>query len=415
MAATWFRRLPPPLTALLVVCLAVPAGAQQIAYTATGLVETHGRIDLITGVDTPLADSPIGVYTSDGQYGMRQEGTLLRVWHVPTGAVTTVATDFLPRFAHPREAAVFGESQGRPARLDADGVHVWSVCAPVAPNTTIPMDVSRDGRTLVQRCGADLVSIDTTTGLETHRLASAGVSGPFALNHDGTEVTAWQTQASPATLVRLRLADGQVLAQRVVNPLALAAGVQPTPDPGRVVASSYQLTGPNIVCVAVLVRVADLSDVRVLGHSNIWPPVVTVSPDGHDAFVSGLGYAGASSYTHWLDVDTGAVRATVSSPPGSWFAMVYLPAPLPAVVAPATVAGSSVTLTWSLPIASPLVTAYRLEAGYAPGATALAIDLGAAPSVTIPGVPPGRYHVRIRAVNDNGVSAPSNEIVIDVP
>lgn len=418
MAASSRFRLPPHPVALFVVCLAVvtPAEAQQIAYTATGVVETHGRIDLRTGVDTPLADSPIGVYSSDGQFGLRQEGALLRVWHVPTGAVTTVATDFLPRFAHPREAVLFGVSQGRPARLDAGGVHVWSVCAPVAPNTPILMDVSGDGRTLVQRCGADLVSIDTATGLETHRLTNAGVSGPFAVNHDGTEVTAWLAPAlPPLSLVRLRLADGQVLAQSAVNPAASGAGVRSTPDRSRVVASSCQIVGLNIVCSAVLTRAADLSGVQVLGDSNLGPPGVTVSPDGHDAFVSGSGNAGSSAYTDWLDVDTGAVRATVSSPPGPSFTMVYLPSPLPAVVAPAAVVGSSVTLTWSLTDASPQASNYRIEAGYAPGATALSIDLGAATSVTIPGVPRGRYYVRLRAVNYSGVSAPSNEVVIDVP
>jgi len=40
-------------------------------------------------------------------------------------------------------------------------------------------------------------------------------------------------------------------------------------------------------------------------------------------------------------------------------------------------------------------------------------DVGA--SLTVPGVPPGRYYVRIRSVNGTGVGAPSNEAVVDVP
>ncbi|MEZ5418679.1 MAG: hypothetical protein R2708_15250 [Vicinamibacterales bacterium] len=45
----------------------------------------------------------------------------------------------------------------------------------------------------------------------------------------------------------------------------------------------------------------------------------------------------------------------------------------------------------------------------------MSLDLGAAAAVTILGVPPGRYYARLRAVNYNGVSAASNEVVIDVP
>jgi hypothetical protein len=418
MAASGRFRLPPPLPVLLVVCLGLvpPAEAQHLVYSTRGLPPVHGRIDLSTGADTPLAESAIGVYTSDGQFGLRQEGGRLRVWHVPTGAQTSIAIDFIPRTAHPRAAAIFGVSAGRPARLDATGVHVFPACAPVQPTASLVMDVSGDGRTLVQLCGTDLVSIDTTTGMEIHRLANAGIEGRFALNHDGSDVTAWQSPALPATLVRLRLADGQVLAQRIVNVAANGAGVQPTPDRRRAVMSSCALVGPNVDCSAVLVTVADLSSVRALGSSNWAPPAVTVSPDGRDAFIRGLGYAVATTFTYWLDVETGAIRASYSAPIGQGvLEITYLPAPLPPVLASAAVAGGVVSLSWTLQDASPTANGYRLEAGYGPGATAVSLDLGAAAAVTIPGVPPGRYYARLRAVNYNGVSAASNEVVIDVP
>jgi hypothetical protein len=89
--------------------------------------------------------------------------------------------------------------------------------------------------------------------------------------------------------------------------------------------------------------------------------------------------------------------------------------PLPPRLAPAAVANGAVSMMWTLPDASPQVTGYRLEAGYAPGTTAVSLDLGPSSGTSIPGVPAGRYYARIRAVNANGVSAPSNEIVIDVP
>ena len=413
MAASSRFRLPPPLSFLLVVCLAVPASAQQIAYTATGVVETHGRIDLGTGVDTLLTDSPIGVYTSDGQYGLRQEGAVLRLWHVPTGAATTIASDFQPRFAHPRDTIVFGQSQGVPARLDAAGVHLWPVCT-AAPGAWLAMDLSADGRVLALLCGADLLRLDTGTGLEIGRLANAGIAGGFALNDDGAEVTAWRSGVASPELVRVRVADGQVLASRALSPVDMSAGVASTPRRDRAVATTCRIVSVNLVCTATLIDAA-LADVRILGAGFIVAPGVTVSPDGHDAFVTGLDYAGAGALVWWLDVDTGAVRAQVASPPGGAFAMVYLAAPLPPVLAAPAVTGGAASLAWTLPTTSPQAVAYRLEAGFAPGATAVSIDLGAAMSITIPGVPPGRYYARLRAVNYNGVSAPSNEIVVDVP
>lgn len=393
--------------------LAAPARAQQVAYTATGVAETHGRLDLATGIDTPLPDSPIGVYTSDGQYGLRQEGSGLRLWHVPTGAATTVATDFQPRFAHPRDTAVFGQSQGIPARLDAAGVHPWPVC-PAAAGAWLSMDLSADGRMLALLCGADLLSLDSATGAEIGRLVNAGMSGGFALNDDGTEVTAWRSGVASPELVRVRVADGQVLASRTLASTDLPAGVASTPQRDRAVATACRIVSVNFVCTATLID-ATLADVRVLGASYLVAPGITVSPDGHDAFVSALGYSGAGSSVSWIDVDTGAVRAQVANPPGGTFAMVYLARPLSPVLAAPVVSGGVVSLAWTLPVASPQAVAYRLEAGFAPGATAVSIDLGASTSTTIPGVPPGRYYARLRAVNYNGVSAPSNEIVVDVP
>lgn len=418
MAAVLKLELPPPRFLAGVLCavlagLAAPAFAQQVAYTATGVVDTHGRLDLVTGIDTPLPDSPVGVYTSDGQYGLRQEGSRLRLWHVPTGAATTLQTDFQPRFAHPRDTAVFGQSQGLPARLDAAGVHLWPVC-PAAPGAWLAMDLSADGRVLALLCGADLLRLDTASGLEIGRLANAGISGSFALNDDGAEVTAWRSGVASPELVRVRVADGQMLASRAVSPLDLSAGVTSTPRRDRAVATTCRLVSVNLVCSATLIDAA-LADVRILGGSFMVAPGVTVSPDGHDAFVSALGDAGAGSSVTWLDVDTGAVRAQVANPPGGTFAMVYLAAPLPPVLAAPAVTGGAVSLAWTLPTISPRAVAYRLEAGFAPGATAVSIDLGAATSTTIPGVPPGRYYARLRAVNYNGVSAPSNEIVVDVP
>lgn len=395
--------LPPPLSLLLLICLAMApsASAQVVVYsTATA----YGRLDLQTGAETPLPDDRNGLYTSDGQFGMRQEGSALRVWHVPTNQTTMVPTGFRPVHAHPRQSAVFGEDGGVPARLDATGVHAWPVCAPAPPNTSLAMDLSADGAMLAVLCGTELVSIDTDTGTVTGRLPNAGVSGQFALNADGTEVIAWRSSGLPAELVRVRLSDGQVLASRRVSDTASGARLTSTPQRDRVVASTCRIVGVNIRCPAVLVSASDLTSVRTLWESLYFPAAVSLSPDGRDAFVSDFSAAA------WIEIETGALRAIAPDT-----VITYLAAPLPPVLSPATVTGPAVALSWELPDASPQVVGYRLEAGAAPGATAVSIDLGPTTSTSILSVPPGRFYVRLRAVNFNGGSAPSNEIVIDVP
>ena len=73
------------------------------------------------------------------------------------------------------------------------------------------------------------------------------------------------------------------------------------------------------------------------------------------------------------------------------------------------------TLTWTI-TGQTIATEQLVEVGFAPGQTVarLAVAAGAT-SLTVPGVPPGRYYVRVKSVNGTGLGAPSNEVVIDVP
>lgn len=87
---------------------------------------------------------------------------------------------------------------------------------------------------------------------------------------------------------------------------------------------------------------------------------------------------------------------------------------LPDVPGPLTgrVTGQTVGLAWA---STPSATGYRLSVGPSPAAPAgLVLDLPAVPSLSAQ-APPGRYALRIAAVNACGASGQSNEVVLVVP
>lgn len=76
----------------------------------------------------------------------------------------------------------------------------------------------------------------------------------------------------------------------------------------------------------------------------------------------------------------------------------------------ASVNGLSVTLSWTASANSP--TQYILQAGAAPGMTSIQVPLSAAQTTFSGSANPGTYYVRIVAVNADGTSAPSNEVIV---
>ena len=74
--------------------------------------------------------------------------------------------------------------------------------------------------------------------------------------------------------------------------------------------------------------------------------------------------------------------------------------------------GSSISLSWSAPVAGDPPTAYILEVGSAPGLSNLA-TLNTGNTLTTfqaSGVPTGQYYFRVRAINAFATSSPSNEV-----
>ncbi len=105
-----------------------------------------------------------------------------------------------------------------------------------------------------------------------------------------------------------------------------------------------------------------------------------------------------------------------SGPSGEVFFTIGAPDPLPAAPTNVTssVSGSTLTLSWTAPPGP--VTGYVLEAGTAPGlANTGAATIGASTSFVIPGVPPGTYYVRVRAITSAGSGAPSTDVTVTLP
>jgi hypothetical protein len=81
----------------------------------------------------------------------------------------------------------------------------------------------------------------------------------------------------------------------------------------------------------------------------------------------------------------------------------------------ATVAGSTVILTWQAPARGGAPTAYIIQAGSVASASDLAnFSVGSVTRYTATGVGPGTYFVRVLAFNSAGASPASNEIAVTV-
>jgi hypothetical protein len=76
---------------------------------------------------------------------------------------------------------------------------------------------------------------------------------------------------------------------------------------------------------------------------------------------------------------------------------------------------SVATFTWTAPSLTNAgaATSYLLEAGFSPNTTAVTLSIpgpGTNTTFQVPGVPPGTYYVRVKAVNAHGTSTGSNEV-----
>jgi len=117
--------------------------------------------------------------------------------------------------------------------------------------------------------------------------------------------------------------------------------------------------------------------------------------------------------TFWVRV-AGRNQFGTSTPSAAVAVQVSPSAPEPPSATRVVVTSGVVRIEWQAPPRGWPATSYLLEAGSAPGLS----DIGTLPrSVTSfqAAVPPGRYVVRVRAVNASGAGVPGDEVIVDVP
>ena len=81
----------------------------------------------------------------------------------------------------------------------------------------------------------------------------------------------------------------------------------------------------------------------------------------------------------------------------------------------AIVSGNTVALSWTAPSTGTPASSFLVLASLTPAGTPIAILPTQTPSLTVTGVPNGVYYVTVRAVNLEGVSGASNEVIVAVP
>lgn len=241
--------------------------------------------------------------------------------------------------------------------------------------------------------------LNSETGALIASLPNAYV---VASNHAGDEVYAMTDEPLNGRFRRIDVASGAILAE-----LEGAGLIGRDPRSGRLWDGRHVRDGATL---AVVGNVAT-------GLFSL--PALVFDRDRPYAFLAGTPeWPGTGLRLVVVNTETFAVEASADLPIREPLVGLAL-APRPPAVhdLAATVAGSSVTLDWSTSTTGGVATGLRVEAGSSPGRSDLA-SLHADPgstSLTVRGVPPGVYYVRIRSANATGVAPASNEVTVVVP
>lgn len=288
----------------------------------------------------------------------------------------------------------------RPGPAAIQGLAVFRLTGPAAPTAL---------RTRPVAGGATEFSwTPATTAPGGYIVDVATTAGQFQPAAPVGNATAIAAVVPPGVFyVRVRAGGAGGASDEVSNEIRVSgACIAPPRPPTALVASltgptvSFTWTPPADAVTGYVLAVGSASGAEDIGtlRLGVAPTVSGAAPPGtyfvHVRAVNGCGVSGPSGETF---VTVGATIALPNAP----------------FVLSAGVNGGTFALTW-YPQSD--ADGYILEAGTAPGLANLAtLRLGANASLSIPGVPPGQYYVRLRAWNRAGSSAPSPDVIVVVP
>ena len=336
--------------------------------------------------------------------------------------------------AHPRRLELFAlMTDGLVASITTEGVRPLNTC----PDSR-GMDLSGDGQRLVLVCEHDIVVLEAASGAQVARFDSQALSAesPVA-SFDGSRVLVVQF-APGGNLAVWDVATETRVVQNISPPLSstehmgLSAVVAATPGRDAVLigTSIFFIVG-NYGHRALLVDFSTLVVRQALplvgpgvcktGLSSGCLGLTTAAFTADGRYVVAGGIDSSATPKARVQIAEVATNTLVASTDAGFFAsdgvsLALASAPLPPEAVMSQVNGRNVTVSWSLPGASPDVTDYVLEAGSGPGLSNLALMCvdGNETSLNVVDVPPGRYYVRVRGRNVTGLGAASSEIVLNV-
>ncbi len=280
--------------------------------------------------------------------------------------------------------------------------------------------ISGDGGRLSYYCAgiaSGVIVVDSTDG-RVAGTVPARVSA-HALDDDGRTVFTVDRDAEPrggpTVYRRIDVATGALLAERSGPPSAFW-GVQPNYD------RRYDRLYTGDDSRVLVLDATTLTEVgRIDGPAPGLSSSIVLDPDRPEAYVAWWRYSEErfrqTVHVYRISTATLAILESLQLPvDGLVVGLTIGPRP-PALSDLNVVVDQRVaTLTWTIAASRSIATSQIVEAGLTPGATAVRLPVPAgAASLTVPGVPPGRYYVRVRSENGTGLGTPSNEVVVDVP